>query len=170
MEVSTLQEYLSASLIWTSIRNQLSDWWPWVIPEIQGIPWVLLVVQRNSERNGLFNHIWERRLTNHVVWVNEGSDYWFRTKSASCVLVKVKEVFSPYLYYSISILRSVSWVNREYSAGRIVSVRDGISNIREVSSQTNCERYNLSFTWGRTVFALKTCIVLNFKLTTTNMN
>ena len=160
VKVSTSKEYVSTSGIWTSVRDEICDSWEGVVPEKQCVPWVLLVVQRYSERYWFFDDIWKWRHTDHVVWTDESGEHWLWTKGASCVFVEVEEVFTPYLHHGFSILRSVPGVYSKHSGWWIISEGDGVWDILEVTSETYRERHDFSFVWGWTVITLETGFIL----------
>lgn len=47
----------SATLLWTSVGHELLDRREVVVPEVKGVTGVLLLVERDGERNGLLDHI-----------------------------------------------------------------------------------------------------------------
>lgn len=166
MEVSTFQEYLGASWIWTSVRLEFCDCGPWVVPEEEIVFRVLLVVQRDRKGNRFLDHIWKWRHADHVIWIYEGSHHWFCTECAPCVLIEVQKVLSPDLNNSLTVLWTISRVNSEHSCRWVVSEGHWVAHVREVSRQTDRKGNYFSLARCRTIITLKTGIILKFKLRT----
>lgn len=154
MEITTFKKYCSITRIRTSIRNQLCDSRPWIVPKVNVILRILLIIERNCKWNRFFNNIREWWNTNHIVWINVGSNNWLGTKSTSSILIEIKEIFSPYLDYCLSIFRSISWVNSVDSCGRIVSIGYWIGNIWKITAYTDCKCNNFCFCGCRSVITL----------------
>lgn len=149
------------SIIWTFVWCDFSNWRSVVIPEVNWLRSVLLIVQRDWERNSLFNNVWLRRMAIHVVWIHEYRLNRFGPKVTSCKLIKIQKVVSPDLNSCVSIFNSIFGIYGCNDWVFVVSKSHRIFEVWEVSWKRNRECYDfICSAWWR-VLTLKTGIVLS---------
>jgi hypothetical protein len=56
-EVATVERDHSTTILGTSVGHELLDRGEVVVPEVEGVTRVLLLIERDGEWNGLFDHI-----------------------------------------------------------------------------------------------------------------
>lgn len=119
----------------------------------------MLPVERNREWHWSVHNVRERRSAPDVVIVYVICFRTCRTKIASEIISKIKEILSPDLHHSVSIFESVSWIDPLNMQWPVISIWQTCMNIVELSCQRNLEINNLwlLFWWGGV--ALDTCLV-----------
>lgn len=149
---------VSASLFGTSCRNQHVNGGEVEVPVEKGVSRVLLVVQRDRERNRLLHDIRRRGVTQHVAIVDHLADGSSRSEATAGIVSELVEILSPNFHERASVLGTVARVEGENTGRFVVSELNAIAlQISEVASQSHSHCRSLkSFVDLYVVVALKT--------------
>ena len=125
---------------WTPIWNKLFNLWPIIIVIPQSVLRILLIIQGDCKRNRFFDNVWSGGFTFQVCGVVNFGGHSFGTEATSWLCAwEIQEVISPDFNGSLTILRTVPWVESVNPGSWIVSVLHAVHWIIEVSSQRNAE-------------------------------
>ena len=135
-ELTSLDFDDGTARFWSSVWNEMVDLWEVVVIVPQLVLGCLLVIQRDGEGNGLSHDIGIRRVASHIGRIDDRGWSGSRTEVTCCLPVgEISEVFSPDYNTSVAVLWSVSWVEGNDPRRLVVSVRDAMCGVVEVSRE-----------------------------------
>ena len=155
MHVATLQNDLVASLVRTVVRLKLGENGVAVVPVIDQISALLLLVERDTESDGLVRVVREWSLADQIAGALELGLHTLCAEVAAKIVIVVEEVVSPDLNDSAAIFGAVARVDGMYP--RVVVVSEGLTvgRVSEVSGERDHDWHDLGLVHGGRVVALQ---------------